>query len=68
MLDDAARVSRYLDQTNRGDLTPRQRRRAAKKRRSQSSAAFDKRAVKAAEKADRREQRKARLAGLTPAA
>ena len=68
MLDESARIIRYQDQTGRTKLTPRQQRRVNHKDGHQSVDAATARHQRVAEKAKRREQRKARLAGLTSAA
>jgi hypothetical protein len=66
MLDSAARTGRYLKQTGRRDLTPRQRRRDDKKALAQSQEAVARREGVSAIRLRAGEARKARLAGLTP--
>lgn len=66
MLDDAARVARYQEQTGRRELTDRQQRRVNKQRRHQSPEAADRREGVAAIRLLAAQARKARLAGLTP--
>ena len=64
MLDDAARVAAYQQQTGRESLTDRQQRRVNHKRNHQSAPAFDERASKSAERAAKREARARLAAGL----
>ncbi|GAA0402569.1 hypothetical protein GCM10009530_63140 [Microbispora corallina] len=64
MLNDYARVSNYQAQTGRTRLTDRQHRRVNKKRRHQSPAAEQARRTASEQRAEMREHRKARLAGL----
>ena len=66
MLDDAARKGRYLAQTARRELTPRQKRRAWKKWMHQSQEALIRRHHAAKLRARAVEQRIERRAALAP--
>ncbi|MEU4410666.1 hypothetical protein AB0F88_39700 [Streptosporangium sp. NPDC023963] len=67
MLTFEQRNTRYLTQTGRNELTPKQRRRALKKEMSQSEENAARREGWAIIRRNQAERRKARRAGLTPA-
>ncbi|WP_326828738.1 hypothetical protein OIE13_22800 [Streptosporangium sp. NBC_01810] len=67
MLDMEQRMTRYLTQTGRNALTPRQSRRVQKKERGQSLENVLRREGVAIVRRSEAERRKARRAGLTPA-